>query len=123
MYKTLPKFDNNTSSAITKSWDEVQQDLACCGVANYTDWAAKNNHYSEGEYPDSCVCQSESDCGSVLYREVFPNGCYDGVVNKVEGSWKAWGGALIGFAVFELVGIIAGIIVLKNAGKAGYYLA
>jgi hypothetical protein len=50
---TMPEFgeETNRGESITDAWDFVQENLECCGVNNYTDWADDPNVNS---YPASC---------------------------------------------------------------------
>ena len=122
MYKTILTYDNTTQSSETQAWDDVQSDLFCCGVSQPSDWW-NNTAYEDGTYPDSCFCKNANGCDKTARYDLFSTGCYDTVINKIQGSWREWGGALIAFAVLEAVGIIAGIIFLKKMKTSGYYLA
>lgn len=123
MYRTIVKYVNGSDSSITRGWDSIQKDLHCCGVENASDWELNPEFNKTDSYPESCYCRSSGGCPNADFDDVYSKGCYNGVVDEVEGSWKAWGGALIAFAVFELIGIICAVVVIRNNGKAGYYLA
>ena len=54
--------------------------------------------------------------GKTPFGEVFMDGCYTVVDRQVLKNWKVWGGAAIGFAVVELIGIVFGIIAIRQTG-------
>uniref|UniRef100_A0A1I7XNM3 Tetraspanin n=1 Tax=Heterorhabditis bacteriophora TaxID=37862 RepID=A0A1I7XNM3_HETBA len=64
----------NRSSGVQIAWDQTQQTLSCCGVANSTDW------YTLGAVPNSCCVDETEGCA----REMAPlhsSGCME----RVEG--------------------------------------
>lgn len=38
MYSGLENYNRSGYEGVTETWDWVQADLGCCGVANSTDW-------------------------------------------------------------------------------------
>ncbi|XP_063531245.1 tetraspanin-4 [Cydia strobilella] len=54
LQNTMDLYGPNKNYEVTKLWDEVQEDFACCGVLNASDWLQHlNTHASQG-LPVSC---------------------------------------------------------------------
>ncbi|WKX90659.1 hypothetical protein Q1695_009480 [Nippostrongylus brasiliensis] len=83
----------NRSSGVQMAWDQTQQTLSCCGVANSSDWSAL------GAVPDSCCIDSTSGCAREL-APLHPGGCME----KVE-NWILINAALVGSASAVLAGL------------------
>ncbi|KAK6042351.1 tetraspanin family protein [Cooperia oncophora] len=65
----------NRSSGVQMAWDQTQQTLSCCGVANSSDWSAL------GAIPDSCCIEAVTGCAKEL-APLHPSGCMDKVESK-----------------------------------------
>ncbi|KAK5982441.1 Tetraspanin, partial [Trichostrongylus colubriformis] len=65
----------NRSSGVQMAWDQTQQTLSCCGVANSSDWSAL------GAIPDSCCIEPVSNCAKEL-APLHSGGCMDKVESK-----------------------------------------
>ncbi|XP_022093795.1 tetraspanin-7-like [Acanthaster planci] len=115
--------------------DKLQKHLLCCGSRNYTDWLQADtewfNTHPKDEVPDSCCnatvdkdecSQPEQaipirvDNGTLLaYRE----GCSEKVTAFLDNKMSIIGGSALGFAFFQLIGIILafGLAKLINTNK------
>ncbi|VDO24102.1 unnamed protein product [Haemonchus placei] len=83
----------NRSSGVQMAWDQTQQTLSCCGVANSSDWSAL------GAIPDSCCIEPVTGCAKEL-APLHSSGCMD----KVE-NWILINAALVGSASAVLAGL------------------
>ena len=96
--KSMTKYDPNTSVKddldITRAWDDVQRQFACCGVNNYTDWTAVNGTifpHDGNLVPASCCAAvaNVSDCrarpSGQNYTEQM-NGCFTVFKTSLEKS-------------------------------------
>lgn len=73
-------------AATTKSWDELQQNMKCCGVTEFTDWGANPIKNATGAVPDSCCKEVTKGCGfgALKTENDTPDAIYtDGCLNKI----------------------------------------
>ena len=58
MKEGMQHYDEEGYQGVTDSWNQIQNELKCCGVNNYTDW--KNTNFSQGtDVPDDCCIASQ----------------------------------------------------------------
>ncbi|CAI8028546.1 Tetraspanin-7 [Geodia barretti] len=122
---TMPEFgeDTNRGESITDAWDFVQENLECCGVNNYTDWADDPNVNS---YPASCcsndpVVNASSNlppCSLTnVYRDftfiyAFPQGCEDALTSFIRDNLLVVASVAITFVVAEVIVVLMAICLL-----------
>ena len=65
MKSALDKYntDDDTRFYIVEAWDAVQEDLQCCGVDGYQDWAKSTGWNNQNDVPDSCCKNQTVGCG------------------------------------------------------------
>jgi len=110
--------ETNTQLAVTHNWDQIQQELSCCGVNSPSDWInattwVATNHTNK-DVPDSCcrnhtaaVARQGCGIGNLGVTNVtFTQGCYPLLKNEIEGNILAVGGVGIGLAFLQLIGVI-----------------
>nr|XP_047139789.1 tetraspanin-3 isoform X2 [Hydra vulgaris] len=100
-------------SYLKSSFDKMQKELKCCGVNGPNDWL--NISYV---IPDSCCIHSGKIC-YLLPDNLYNKGCFDEVLNSFNLNLKNIAGILIGFAVFQIFGMIITtyvIIILRKLG-------
>lgn len=54
---------NPDQKTITRSWDMMQDDMSCCGVTSFKDWADKSDFANTTNLPDSCCKVYSEGCG------------------------------------------------------------
>lgn len=61
-------YSNNSQDPNTKAVDDLQSELQCCGVMNYTDWLQTPwfNHSGKYEVPQSCCNKTFHSCNGTL---------------------------------------------------------
>ncbi|XP_030211397.1 tetraspanin-7 [Gadus morhua] len=90
--------------------DNVQRNLRCCGVFNYTSWVSSPS-YPAGGLPASC-CLSLSDCrpqdlhGPTGASKVHAQGCYNLVTSFLETNMGVIAGVTFGTAFSQLLGML-----------------
>lgn len=79
-------------------WNKVQQEFACCGVNNYTDWTISNR-----TIPASCCKDTKTTCTSA---NAYKIGCYTELKDFVKNKIVVIGGIGLGFAFIQIIGIL-----------------
>merc|ERR1711920_864025 len=91
---------------VKMSWDAVQQNLACCGVANYEDWEKRG--FGAGNVPDSCCRTEEDNCGTGFEEnDIFTDGCWTTIENTIENNSNLALGIGIGVVVVLIIVAVA----------------
>jgi len=112
LINSLPVYKSQNSDVVHE-WDRLQQQWACCGVTNSSDWKIYGNLTQP---PNSC-CVS-NNCGpspvsdnSTVY---FNQGCYQAARSLFFRYSKALGGVSLFFFFIEIVGLILAIVLLRD---------
>ncbi|XP_072126758.1 tetraspanin-7-like [Mobula birostris] len=96
---------NRTGSPV----DDIQKNLRCCGVQNYTNWI-ETEYFKAHGIPASC-CKDISDCKdlknvTVAKDKVFQRGCIQLIINFMETNVGIIAGIAFGIGFFQLIGIM-----------------
>ncbi|XP_072181105.1 CD63 antigen-like isoform X2 [Diadema setosum] len=105
MKELMPKY--NESESTQKLFDDMQTNLKCCGVNNYTNWLGWNQS-QPNTVPESCCVQPGTGCnnlGSPSFN-IHTDGCYDSLKDLLITNIGIVAGVAIGIAVIEVFGII-----------------
>lgn len=98
--------------------DFVQDKLSCCGLKSPEDWNDTEFFQKSQHYPKSC-CSSRDTCtagDATLHQE----GCYVKVIRFLDTNLSAIAGGAVGFAFFQLVGVLLSFCLASNINKAKY---
>nr|BAL70289.1 tetraspanin [Meteorus pulchricornis] len=110
----------NDTKTYAKTWDELQTKLECCGIRNGSDWATLSDIH---QVPTSCCKREFGDYNSSSCQETphnwYPNGCLDALTRFIKAHAVQLGGAGIGLAFIQAVGIWFAIY-LARAVKLSY---
>jgi hypothetical protein len=113
---TMPEFgeDTNRGESITDAWDFVQENLDCCGINNYTDWADDPNVNS---YPASCcsndpVVNASSNLPPCSLTNVYQDGCEDALTTFIRDNLLVVASVAITFVVAEVIVVLMAICLL-----------
>lgn len=109
---------NGDGGMADETVDFVQDKLTCCGLNNPDDWAETDFYKKNNHYPKSC-CSSRSTCqpeDPTLHLE----GCYVKVIRFLDTNLSAIAGGAVGFAFFQLVGVLLSFCLASNINKAKY---
>lgn len=97
MKNGLNDYNTTSRNVMTKSWDYVQENLKCCGVANNTDWQEVDVNM-----PDSCCEEGMvSGCGADTAVKKYTNGC----LSILEKSFSE--------NIYYVAGVVAGIVIIQ----------
>ncbi|XP_060701612.1 leukocyte surface antigen CD53-like isoform X2 [Hemiscyllium ocellatum] len=91
MKKALKK---ENSTGIVEAWNQIQEKLFCCGVANYTDWG--------NSVPESCCKKKSEPCNSQNY---FLKGCYSLIRKWFDNNFLFIGIATICVSIIQVLGM------------------
>ncbi|XP_059833148.1 tetraspanin-7-like isoform X1 [Hypanus sabinus] len=96
---------NRTGSSV----DDIQKNLRCCGVQNYTNWI-NTTYFKAHGFPESCckdinVCEDLKNV-TVAKDEVFHQGCIQLIINFMEKNVGIIAGIAFGIGFFQLIGIM-----------------
>ena len=114
---------NNTILAnITSSWDEVQEDLKCCGVDIYMDWknTTFNGNGTTDNAPDSCCKDGKTeDCGKNQLKAgnetgIYETGCLKPFANSLNDRAYIVGVAGAGLGVLQIIMLIGAFVLAKR---------
>jgi CD63 antigen len=90
------------------SWNQMQQDLKCCGVNDYSNYwnssKACSDLYKPPQLPASCCANNDPNCAADS-KQLYQPGCATKIVKQVEDHMYLIGGIAIGFAFVQLLGI------------------
>ncbi|XP_043275201.1 tetraspanin-7-like [Venturia canescens] len=99
----------------TSHIDTIQTTLHCCGNRGYTDWLDLK---PPKEVPTSCCILP--DCDSKNPDVIYTEGCYNRVIDFINGNIGPVAGTAIGVAFFPLVGVFLACCLASNINKAKY---
>ena len=130
MNSSLNDYGNGTKTDVTSSWDNIQQDLKCCGVDTYMDW--KNTTFNQqgnttnygDNAPDSC-CRNgpTTDCGKGQLSThqnltIYDKGCLKTFEDYIEDNAYIVGGAGAGLGVLQILVLVGSFCIAK---RENYY--
>jgi len=110
LIKSLPSYKSQNSEVVTE-WNRLQQQWACCGVHNYTDW----EEFGKLSLPPSSCCVN-NNCGTPVGNTTgyFTEGCYEAARHLFFRYSKAIGGVSLFFFFIEIIGLVLAIFLLRD---------
>ena len=119
MRSSLNKYGNGTDEDVTSSWDQIQQDLKCCGVDTYMDWkyTTFNQNGTTNNSPDSCCKTVGTDCGKnalTSNETIYVKGCFKTFEDSIEDNAYIVGGTGAGLGVLQILVLIGSFILAKK---------
>jgi len=92
-----------------KAIDWFQQNVECCGTDKPGSWEDSdwyNNSDKKAKYPESCCVKQKAGCNKGNNVEIFKKGCAEKGKDYVKSQIFKIGGAAIGIAIVQLLGIV-----------------
>lgn len=124
-------FSNTTSKDIKELVDQLQKDYTCCGSANFTDYKGLKPDNVTRLIPQSC-CKDAKVCEmtdaaikkctpGTINKDciIFEKGCQPELSDLLEFTINAAGGAAIGLAFLELIGVFFACYLARSI-RSGY---
>jgi len=99
MMNNMPdcKDGNTDQDSLCQEWFNMQDDLDCCGAANYSDWKGHFPDSEHGALPQTC-CPSSMACDT---SNAYP-GCVGAAYDKVSPYVWIIAGVCLGVAVIQI---------------------
>lgn len=118
-YKLNESMHNYNSSAEAKEfWFTLQTSLECCGNNNYKDW---EDVFHNESLPLSCCPRPHDAVGTDnctnSSTHVFPEGCLEKFGEYVMDHAAVLGGAGIGMAFIQLLGVVLACLLARHIRK------
>lgn len=115
--ETLADYGQNftsTDERITDAWDYVQEQLECCGINNYTDWAIVP---TVDEYPESCCSGGVRPSSDIpeppcSLDNVYRDGCEDALTDSIRMNLLVVASIGITFIVAEVIVVLMAVCLL-----------
>jgi len=109
---------NNTE--IEKAVNQLQKDLKCCGVSNYTDW--KDTFPGGNSVPDTCCVNFTTSCGVGAMTDpdkLYKEGCRSAVeaLLKKNIQWIIVAALIIAF--LQIMGVVFSCMLMRGI-RSGY---
>ncbi|XP_071941675.1 CD63 antigen-like [Antedon mediterranea] len=105
MLSTMPQYKKE--EATKKLWDDMQQNLECCGTNNYTEWY----EYLDDSVPDSCC--DDNDCKNVV-ENAYDEGCSKALFDYFNDNIAIIAGVAIGVALVQLIGVMCACCLMRS---------
>lgn len=107
--KSIAKYKQEDKAAI-EAWDTLQQNIKCCGVDSYSDWASLQP--ISVSVPDSCCIKKQQNCAReaalmpepIAKQIIYVEGCVEKVLDKLKTESIIYASMIL--AAVELIGII-----------------
>jgi len=124
MTKSQADYNFKKDDVISKSWNETQEALQCCGTTGYKSWIASPVLNATHSVPDSCCKNMTDNCGHGMNSPagaqfLFETGCTTKVKTLIEVYMVAVGIAAAVVGLLEIVGIVFAFC-LGNALRKDY---
>ncbi|XP_072032679.1 CD63 antigen-like [Amphiura filiformis] len=126
MFKLMPEYIS--ANATKNLFDNMHEDLKCCGTHNYTDWFATGS-YVDAVCPDtaSCVpescCKDKTSCNYMIVpsnpTDIYTKGCNEKLSDLITDNIAIIAAIAIVIAVIEVFGIVCACCLIKSI-KSGY---
>lgn len=125
MKATMQNYGKDGYDGVTKTWDGVQMELDCCGISNYTDWKGTVFGGEGDRVPDTCCREHLTDCGAGMAAKpeseaaavIYTTGCLFKLEDEVKENIVAVGGAGVGIAFLQILGVILACCLSKSIKK------
>ncbi|XP_013794603.1 CD63 antigen-like [Limulus polyphemus] len=114
MKESLKHYNASGHGGVKNTWDAMQKKLHCCGAVNTTDW----NDIFTGTLPTSCCENQESNCTDTS-SDLYTTPCADALTKIMKQKAGAVGGAAVGIAFVEIIGVVLSCC-LAHTIKKGY---
>lgn len=107
--------------ALTKSIDNTQHELKCCGVLNYTDWVEfKGNDVSKGcclpdKVEPDCFKGKASLSLSEAQKYIYTDGCYNAIKEDLKGATIGLGVACLILGIVQIMSISCACGIAKKS--------
>lgn len=107
MNETIKKYGQDKYKYLTEAWDDVQEDMKCCGIKNYTSWSLNSNFQGDVKVPKSCCISKQDDCvRNPISSNAYIDGCFTKVADKIKKHAAPLAGIAIAIAIILILGMV-----------------
>ncbi|XP_041567559.1 CD63 antigen [Taeniopygia guttata] len=118
LWRALRSYEED--AALRATLDSFQQELSCCGVNNYTDWASVGSFGANDSVPSSCCRQPSAACNlHPTPATVFAKGCLPSLEAWVRRNLVVLAAVALGVAFFEVLGVVFSCCLMRGI-RSGY---
>ncbi|XP_013782440.1 CD63 antigen-like [Limulus polyphemus] len=103
MKNAMMNYNESNHDIVTKTWDDMQSNLKCCGANNASEW---KKYMGEVNLPYSCCPGKDPTKPCQITDDHFTKGCVDALASFLEDKILVVGGVGIGIAFVQIIGII-----------------
>ena len=96
----------NDTSSIKEVFDNIQEDMKCCGINNYTDWGD-----NELKVPESC-CKDGTECDTCVVDNINTVGCLSLLFREAYSDGVVTLTIIVLFGVFQISGIVLALLLI-----------
>lgn len=115
MYKVFSEYDGDGSHSESRAVDYLQNELRCCGVANFSDWKKTPwfDHAGNNSVPLSCCKKTAVNCnGSLLQPNlIYDEGCLIRIEEKIQSILTYIMAVAVAFAFLQMLGVLATCVI------------
>lgn len=119
MNETMEQY-GKPKDLVTKTWDDMQKRLHCCGTLNYTDWEDTDFGKNTSSVPESC-CKDQENCKPNVFpsatpdqlQDIYTTGCYDALMASARHNTGAIIGGVVGLAILQMIGVWMSCCLIK----------
>jgi CD63 antigen len=124
MADSQTSYNYERDNVISKSWNETQEALKCCGTTGYASWNVSSVLNATHSVPDSCCKNFTDHCGDgknspQFATELYETGCYTAVKKVLDMYLLAVAIAAAVVGLLEIIGISSAFC-LANALRKDY---
>lgn len=112
--ETLEKYGGSGDEGLTKTIDDLQTNLKCCGVNDASDWLK----IGKKEIPMSC-CEEKREYQCDPTR-AFHKGCVDAIKETLAPAMNVLAITVLAFAIIQTLGIICSCCIASCIKRAQY---
>ncbi|XP_014841056.1 PREDICTED: tetraspanin-3-like [Poecilia mexicana] len=117
MNETFTKYGDSLD---TKAVDDLQSQLKCCGVVNYTSWHNTPWYQKNKTIPQSC-CINKTQCDGTTASQFYQEGCVVKVEKFLHDVLNYAMLVILGFAIIKFFGMLSVcVITCRSSRRSGY---
>ncbi|XP_018027664.1 CD63 antigen [Hyalella azteca] len=126
MQESLDVYSTNSSAAAM--WDEIQNEVECCGVVDYNDWFTSG--FGDGmSVPDSCCLLPSTGCGAGIRSHsdiddyISTQGCLPVLSSGWSKSYRMISRqAFLPICVIQVIMVTVIVLTLRSMGRLAGHL-
>ncbi|XP_052065093.1 CD151 antigen-like [Mytilus californianus] len=117
----MTKYGDPDYELVTKSVDTLHQKFKCCGFDEPEDWDNATS-FTGATVPVSCCRNQNQPSCNTAYNStnIYDQGCVDALSDWMTGNLIYLLGVAIAVALFQILGMVFSLCLIKQAGDDNY---